>query len=151
LVIRAALSRDLVAGRDVDHIDRQVGKLRAVGRGQVVATGFDQHDIQLRKALAHLGDGRQVRRCVLSNGGVRAATGLDPNDAVRRQRPRGDQQALVFPRVDVVGDHCKLVTIPHALAEHLDQCGLARADRAAHTDAQRRCPGLDAQGRVGSH
>ena len=47
---RPALARDLVAGRDVDDIDRQVRKLGRESRRQVVAAGLDEDDVQPGKA-----------------------------------------------------------------------------------------------------
>ena len=46
----AALARDLVAGGDVDHVERQVGELGAEGRGEVVAAGLDQDQVEVGKA-----------------------------------------------------------------------------------------------------
>ena len=45
------LRRDLVAGRDVDDVDREIGELGREGRGEVVAAGFDQHQIEIGKLL----------------------------------------------------------------------------------------------------
>src|SRR5215469_17703316 len=44
----AAFARDLVAGSDVDDIDRQIGELRGEGRGEVVAARLDQDQVELR-------------------------------------------------------------------------------------------------------
>ena len=49
---RAALRRDLVAGGDVDDVDGQIGKLRRKRRGEIVAAGFDQHQIERREISA---------------------------------------------------------------------------------------------------
>ena len=85
-----------------------------------------------------IADGSLVHRGVLADRGVRAATGLDAHDALRIQRPRHRQQALVFLRVDVVGDDDEVPALAHRLAQHLDQRGLAGADRPADTYPQRR-------------
>ena len=54
------------------------------------------------------------------------------------ERAGDGQQALVFLGVDVVGDDDQVVALAHRLAQHLDQRRLARADRPADADAQRR-------------
>ena len=95
---RPALRRDLVAGRDVDDVDRHVGELRREGRGEVVAAGFDQHQIELGKLRSHLGDRGEVDRGVLADRGVRTAAGLDAGDALGRQRA-GAHQILGVPLV----------------------------------------------------
>jgi CubicO group peptidase (beta-lactamase class C family) len=48
----AALARDLVAGGDVDDVDRQVGQFRAEGGRQVVAAAFDQDQVEPGKRVA---------------------------------------------------------------------------------------------------
>jgi hypothetical protein len=47
-------------------------------------------------------------------------------------------QPPVFLGVDVVGDGDQVVLVAHRLAEHLEQGGLAGADRAADAHAQGR-------------
>src|SRR5690606_28467152 len=101
---RAALAGDLVAGRDVDDVDGDVRKFRAEGGGQVVAAAFDQDQVEVGEGAVELVHRRQVHRRILADRGVRAAAGLDPQDAIRRQRPRAGQELGVFARVDVVGD-----------------------------------------------
>ena len=68
---------------------------------------------------------------------MRAAAGLDPDDALRRQRLGARQELRVLLGVDVVGDDGDLVAVAHMLAQAVDERGLARADRAADADAQR--------------
>src|SRR3984893_5154832 len=43
---RTAFGRNLVAGGNVDDVERQVRELRRKGRRQVVAAGFDQNEIE---------------------------------------------------------------------------------------------------------
>ena len=99
-----ALGRDLVAGRDVDHVDRQVGQLRRERRREIVAAGLDQHEIEIGKLLPHLGHRREVDRGVLADRRVRAAAGLDAGDALGRERAGAHQIFGVPLGVDVVGD-----------------------------------------------
>src|SRR6202035_1408895 len=82
------LGGDLVAGGDVDHVDGEIGEFRGKGGGEVVAAGFDQHQIETRKFRAHVGDRGEIHRGVLADRGVGAAAGLDAGDAVGRQRSR---------------------------------------------------------------
>src|SRR5262249_56527684 len=42
-----ALARDFVSSGDVDHIDRRVDQLGAEAGGQIVATGLQEHDLQV--------------------------------------------------------------------------------------------------------
>jgi len=76
------------SGGDVDDIDGEVGQFRREGRGKVIATGLDQHQIEIGKFRAHVGHGREIHRGVLADRGMRAAAGLDAGNAVRRQRSR---------------------------------------------------------------
>ena len=56
----AALGGNFVAGGDVDHVDREIGELRGKRRGEIVATGFDQDQVERGKLRAHLGDRVEV-------------------------------------------------------------------------------------------
>ena len=49
---RAALAGDFIAGGNVDDVDRQIRQFRAEGRGEVVAAGFDQDQIEVGKPPA---------------------------------------------------------------------------------------------------
>ena len=73
----AALGGNLVAGGDVDDIDRQVGKLGRKSGSEIVTARFDQHQIERGKFLPHVGDGREIGGSILADRGVRAAAGLD--------------------------------------------------------------------------
>src|SRR4051812_12861132 len=132
-----ALARDLLAAGDVDDVDRQVGELGREGRGEVIAAGLDENEIELREAPRHGVDRREVDRAVLADCGVRAAAGLDAHDALLGQRAGDGQDARILLGVDVVGDGAKVVAPAKALAERLHERRLARADRTADADAQR--------------
>src|SRR5262245_26349486 len=134
---RATFGRNLVASGDVDDVERQVRELRRKCRGQVVAPGFDQNEIERRKFLLHLRDRGEIDRSVLADRGVRAAAGLDASDPLGRKRP-GPHEIFGIPLcVNVIGDRCDLVAVAQPLAQRVHQRGLARADRAADPDAQR--------------
>src|SRR5829696_5339526 len=53
-----ALAWDLLAAGDVDDVDRQVGELWREGRGEVVAAGLDENEIELRETPRHRVDRR---------------------------------------------------------------------------------------------
>ena len=76
----------------------------------------------------------EVHRRVLANRGVRTAAGLHADDPVGGQRLAAHQELHVFPREDVVGHHAELIAVAHALAQRVDQRGLARADRTADAE-----------------
>ena len=68
---------------------------------------------------------------------MRAAAGLDADDALRRQRAGAGQELGILLGVDVVGDDGDVVAVAHVLAEAIDQRRLAGADRPADADAKR--------------
>ena len=131
-----ALGRDLIAGCDIDDVDREIGKLRRERRRQIVAAGLDQDQVELGELAPHVGDGGEVDRGVLADRGVRAAAGLDTGDALRRKRAGADQVLSVPLGVDVVGDGGDLIAFAQMLAQRIHQRGLARPDRAADADTQ---------------
>ena len=88
------------------------------------------------KARLQVVDRGEVHRGVLADRGVRAAAGLDADDALGRQRLGADQELGVLAGVDVVGDHGELIALAQRLAQGVEQGGLAGADRAADADAQ---------------
>ena len=133
---RPAFRGNLVAGGDVDDVDGEIGQLRRKRRGEIVAAGFDQHQIEAGEFLPHVGDGREIGRSVLADRGVRAAAGLDAGDAVGHERAGAHQIFGVPFGVDVVGDRGDLVAVAQPLAQRVHQRGLAGTDRAADTDAQ---------------
>ena len=97
---------------------------------------LDENQIEPGKQPAHFGDRGEIDRGVLADRGVRAAAGLDAEDALGRQRAGAGEELGVFPGIDVVGDRGDVVAVAQALAQRIHQRGLARADRAADADAQ---------------
>ena len=67
---------------------------------------------------------------------MRAAAGLHAHDALRRQRARLGQDALILFGVDIVGHHRQVIRVAHCLAERFQQRGFARPYRATHAHAQ---------------
>lgn len=90
---RAALARDLVALRHVDHVDERVRQLGRERRRQVVAAALNEDDLEPVRAVAafEFGDGAHVHARVVADGRVRAAARLHADD------PRGRQRVLAPP------------------------------------------------------
>src|SRR5262245_51678382 len=82
-------------------------------------------------------EGLEVHRRVLADRGVRAAAGLDADDAIRRQRLAAHEEFHVLAREDVVGDDTEPVLLAHRLAQRVHERGLARTDRSANADTER--------------
>jgi len=97
-----ALARHLVAARNVDDVDDEVGQLARVVGGQIVAAALDQQQVRGELGLQAL-QRQQVGADVLAHGGVRAAARLDGDDALGRQRAVLGQELGVLAREDVVG------------------------------------------------
>ena len=124
---RAALARHLVAARDIDHVDREVGELAAVLGRQVVAARLDEQQLGA-DLVDELLEREQVVADVLADRRMRAAAGLDGADVARRQRVVADQELGVLAREDVVRDDAEAVVAPQAPAELEQERGLAAAD-----------------------
>jgi hypothetical protein len=56
-------------------------------------------------ACRHRRNGRKIDRGVLTDGGVRAAPGFNPHNAVFRQRLHPVEDQRIFLGVDIIGDH----------------------------------------------
>src|SRR5205823_2947090 len=67
----AALARNLVAARDVDHVDGGVDELGAEARGEVVAAALEKHDVEAGMPCGDLVERVEVHRRVLANRTVR--------------------------------------------------------------------------------
>ena len=102
------LARDVAAAGHVEHEDLRVDQRRREGRGQVVAAGLDENDVQRGEVALEVLDGQQVGGDVVADGGVRAGAGLDRADPLRVEDAGGAQEPGVLVGVDVVGDHAEL-------------------------------------------
>src|SRR5262245_30391701 len=132
---RTPFTRDLVASGDVDDVNRRVHQLGAEAGGQIVATGLEKDDLQIRMASGELVERVEVHRRVLANGGVRAAARLHADDAIAGQRLAADQEFHVFAGEDVVRDDAEPVALAHPLAQRIDERRFPGADRSTDTDA----------------
>ncbi len=115
--------------------------MRSASSGEKVAARlsppeFDENDVEVGEAFAHVGDRGEVDGGVLADRRMRAAARLDAHDALGRQRARFDQDARVLLGVDVVGDRRDVERAAEALAKLLHERRLAGADRPADTDAE---------------
>ncbi len=88
-------------------------------------------------ALLERGDGGEVHAGVVADGGVRAAAGLDADDAVRGEGFVADEKLGVLAGIDVIGNHRHGQGIAQPLAEPQDQHRLSGADGAADAETQR--------------
>jgi hypothetical protein len=70
---------------DIDDVDGEIGKFGRECRGEIVAAGFNQHQVEIGKFLPHIGDRGKVGGGVFANCGMRAAAGLDAGDALGRE------------------------------------------------------------------
>src|SRR4029077_15945221 len=132
----AALTRNLFSSRNIDHIDRQIRQLGAESRRQVITARLDKAQFRVGELSLHIIDGGEVHRGVLANSGVRAATRLDPHDALGGQCLRAHENELILLGVNIVRDHVDVVVGAQSLAEAFDECGLAGADRTPNPDTQ---------------
>ena len=130
----APLARHLVAAGDVHHVDADVHELRAERRREVVAAGFEEHDLHVGERRDGGVDRFLVDGRVFADGGVRAAAGLHAANALARQRAGSHQELGVLVGVDVVGDDRDAVAVAQPLAQAVEQRRLARPDRAADPD-----------------
>ena len=135
---RPTFARNLVACRDVDDINCEVGQLGAEGGGQIVTAAFDEDDIEPRKFCVEVVDRREIHRRVFANRRVWATAGLDTHDAIFRQRLCADQNLLIFFGVNIVGHDGDVVGVAQAFAQGFDQRSFAGTDRTTDADAQGR-------------
>ena len=135
---RSTFTRNLVAARYVDHVDRRVHELRAEARREVVAAALEEHDIEGGMTRGELVQRIEIHRRVFANRGVGTPARLHADDPVGRQRLTADEKLHVLAREDIVGDHAEAIAIPHRLAERVDECGFPGSDRTADPDADGR-------------
>jgi hypothetical protein len=134
----STLARNLVAARDVDHVNKSIHEFGAEGRREVVAAAFDEDQLHPWVEQLKLGNRLQVHRSVLANGRVRATAGLDAHDAVGGQRALADQELGVLLGVDVVGDDAHIHARPKPLAQAIHQGRLSATHRTR--DSNSKCP-----------
>jgi hypothetical protein len=79
-----AFARNLVAGGNVDDIERHIGQLGAKGSGQIIAARLDQDEIEIFKAAIEPRYRFQIDRRVFTACGMRTAAGFDADDPLRR-------------------------------------------------------------------
>src|SRR5882672_10299970 len=145
---RAALARDLVTGGDVDHVEGEVGQLRAESRSEVVASRFDEDDLEVAEGAVQPRYGLEVDRGVLADRGVRAAAGLHADDALGRERLVSHQELRVLLGIDVVRDDGESISLAQRAAQRERERRLAGTDRTANTYPERRRVAHDLNSRL---
>src|SRR4029078_11066809 len=80
--------------------------------------------------------GLEIDRAVLADRGMRAAAGLDADDALQRERLVAHQELRVFLGVDVVRHARDAEAVAQLLAQRERQRGLAGSHRSSDADAQ---------------
>src|SRR5579883_2457635 len=133
---RPSLARNLVAGGDVDHIDREIREFRTERRRKIVAAGLDEDEVEIGKAPSHLGHRGEIDRGVLADRRMRTTAGLDADDPLGHQRAGAREELRILLGIDVVGDDGDVVARAHMLAEAIDERGLAGADGTTDADAK---------------
>lgn len=132
-----ALARHLVAARNIDDEDLHVDQPGGEGSGEIVATRFDEDEVERLVGGDQILDRVEVRRDVVADGGVRTAAGLHRGDALVGQHRMAAQKVCVFCRVDVVGQDRDGDFVAQGAAQRGDQRGFTRPHRPADPDAQR--------------
>src|ERR1700719_83145 len=134
---RTALPRNLVTGGDVDDVDRRLHQFRAEARGEIVAAALEKDEVEIGEPTGQLVQRVKVHRGILADRRVRTSTRLHADDAIRGERLAPYQEFHVLAGEDIVGDYAELVVGTHALAERVDERGLAGANRTADADSNR--------------
>ena len=132
-----ALARHLVAAGDVEHEQLHVDEPLGEREREVVAAALDEHQVERTLPLLEVLDGVEVGGDVLADGGVRAAAGLDRDDAAGVEDAPALEGVGVLGRVDVVGHHADAQLVRQQRAQRGDERGLAGAHRSADADAER--------------
>ena len=132
---RAAFARNIVAARDIDHEQPVIDKIEREGRGEIVAAGFDEHEIQLREQASSCSIAWMFRV-----GSSRIAVCGQAPVSTAMTRPgsiRPDAQPFgILVGDEIVGDDGDIdVAGLKAAGSALDKRGLAGSDRSADADA----------------
>ena len=116
---------------------------RPVPRGtevlvEVTHCGLCHSDLHVWEGFFELGNGRQVHRGIVADGGVRTAARLDAYDPPGGQGLVAHQEFGVFPGVNVVGHHRQLVALAQRPTQRERERRLAGSHRTADAHSQRR-------------
>lgn len=91
------------AYRDINDINDIICEFARVVRSEVVPTTLNEEHLAAELGLEGLKRAR-IRANVFTNGGVWTATGLDRENARRRESLILDEELLILARKDVVRD-----------------------------------------------
>lgn len=93
---RPALARDLVAARDVNHVDDEVGQFARVVRSEVITAGLDQEEIGGELPLKVL-ERKKIGADIFPDCGVRTSTRFDGTDSRRGEGFVAGEELGIFP------------------------------------------------------
>ncbi len=127
---RSALSWDVLALGHRDHVEGVIGKFGIERRREVVTTALDEDEIEVGMIGEERIDLRQIYRRILTDASMRARTGLDTCDQIRRDQSRKalTERVGVLLGQDIVGDHAHVkVALGELWNEFGDECGFARS------------------------
>src|SRR5262249_32084597 len=110
-------------------------ELRAEARRQVVAARLDEDQLERGKAPREARHRLEIDRRILADCRVRAAAGLDADDALGRESVVSHQELRVLLGVDVVRHDRDLVLFAQRAAEGERERRLARADWPPYADS----------------
>mmetsp|Transcript_15517 Transcript_15517/g.30341 ORF Transcript_15517/g.30341 Transcript_15517/m.30341 type:complete len:255 (+) Transcript_15517:254-1018(+) len=134
---RASFPRHLVAPGDVDHVDREIGKLSREIRGEVVSAALAEQQGRGRvENLSHSLEGSDVTRHILADRSVRTPARLDGADALRGQDIVLREKLGVFFCEDIVRHHAQRYLISKIQAKLTHQRRLPGPHRPSNADGE---------------
>jgi hypothetical protein len=128
---RTALTGNLVAPRNIDDLDGEIGKFATETSGQIVAARFNQEDFGVKFLMEFL-EREQVCRNVLANGGVRATAGFHGPNAFGFEGFMFREKFAIFLRENVVGNGSDVPRFAEAFAELKHQGSFSAPDWPAN-------------------
>ena len=132
----AAFAGDFVSFGDIDDVDENIHQFGRECGGEVIATAFDEDELEVGEAAVELGHGGVVHAGVVADGGVRAAAGFDAHDAVGGEGVLTDEEFGVLACVDVVGDDSHIEFSSEPLAEAENEHGFTGSDGTSYSETQ---------------
>src|SRR5262249_8886214 len=88
--------RYLIAAGNIDDVNGCVNQFGAETGRKIVATAFEEQDVQVWKSLPHLRDRVEIDRRIFAYGRMRASAGFDADDAIDGKRLAPYQKLHIF-------------------------------------------------------
>ena len=132
----AAFAGDFVSFGDIDDVDEDVHQFGRECGGEVIATAFDEDELEGGEAAVELGHGGVIHAGVVPDGGVRAAAGFDAHDALGGEGVLTDEEFGVFACVDIIGDDSHIEFSTEPLAEAENEHGFTGSDGTSYSETQ---------------